>query len=209
MKKEKELKINVNLMKKKPYIYITIFIISLIIIIVTVLVSLNNQTLSIEKFTTQESTIIISDNQTSIIENQNELEINLKELENNVIFYEGEIISGTEITPYVRYNKKDYDNAIKENKIIYLYYYAVWCPICVYERNNIFKTFNNLEREDIIGFEVHFNDGIDTEEDREITRKYGVFSQHTHIIINKQGNEIYQSLKTHNSEKLTEKLLEL
>ena len=104
-----------------------------------------------------------------------------------------EKIAGT-TTPYMRYNEVDFNKARSEGKVIYMYFYATWCPICKKERPNILSAFAEMGFGDAIGFEVHFNDDETTQEDQEAARKYGISYQHTTIIFNKKGELVYRSL---------------
>ncbi|HLC68710.1 MAG TPA: hypothetical protein VJH24_02625 [Candidatus Bilamarchaeaceae archaeon] len=107
--------------------------------------------------------------------------------------YQGERIAGS-TTPYLRYNEADFNRARSEGKTIYLYFYATWCPICAAERPDIFSAFNQMAYDNVVGFEVHYNDPETTDEDRAITRALGVPYQHTTIILNDEGEEAYRSL---------------
>lgn len=103
--------------------------------------------------------------------------------------YSGEIISGS-ATPYLRYNKADFDKARSEGRGIYIYFYATWCPLCQAERPNIISTFNSIDVKDAVGFEAHWGDGQNTKEDDNAARDYGVSSQHTHIFVGGDGKVI-------------------
>src|SRR3989344_8295342 len=43
--------------------------------------------------------------------------------------YQGELLAGSS-SPYLAFTKGDYEKARGENKIIFLDFYADWCPIC-------------------------------------------------------------------------------
>lgn len=122
--------------------------------------------------------------------------------------YKGELIAGSK-TPYLRYSKEDFDKARSEGKVIYLYFYATWCPICAAERPSIFETFEEIDYGDVIGFEVHFNDPKTTKEDEDLARELGVSYQHTTIIFDKDGNEAYRSLSKINKNKIKEEISKL
>ena len=107
--------------------------------------------------------------------------------------HQGEVIAG-ETTKYIRYSKSDYEKALAEDKAVYLYFYANWCPICRAERPSILQAFNEMNAEDAIGFEVHYNDNEVTNDDKTITKGFGISYQHTTIILDKDGNEVFRSL---------------
>ncbi len=106
---------------------------------------------------------------------------------------------------YYRYNKEAYDSAVIEGKVVYLYFYASWCPICKESRPKILDAFNKMSFDDVIGFEVHYNDNEVTDEDREITRNYQIPYQHTTIIA-KNGEQVFKSLEELTTEKLIEEI---
>ncbi len=126
--------------------------------------------------------------------------------------YIGEVIAGT-TTKYIRYNKADYDKALTEGKVIYLYFYANWCPICREERPKILATFNEMNYPNAIGFEAHFNDNEVTKDDEELARQLGVSYQHTSVIhvvgIDKTGKEAFRSLSSVSKETIKDRIGEL
>lgn len=107
--------------------------------------------------------------------------------------YGGQIIAGM-ATPYIRYNEADFNKARDEGKVIYLYFYANWCPICAAERPTIFEAFNEMDDPEVVGFEVHYKDSQTNEEDTAAARTFGVPYQHTTIILRPDGSESYRSL---------------
>lgn len=127
---------------------------------------------------------------------------------NHVDGYNGEVIAGS-TTPYIRYSKEDFDKARSENKIIYLYFYATWCPICKSERPSIFAAFDEMNYDNVVGFEVHFNDDKTNQEDEDIARELGIAYQHTSIIFDKNGNEEYRSLSKISKDELKEEIIKL
>ncbi|MBI4021657.1 MAG: thioredoxin family protein [Candidatus Aenigmarchaeota archaeon] len=100
--------------------------------------------------------------------------------------YTGELIAGS-TTPYLRYTKADFDQALADGKAVYVYVYATWCPICAAERPNILATFDGLELTNAVGFESHWNDGQNNQDDAALAQTYGVAYQHTHLFIRPDG----------------------
>ena len=106
---------------------------------------------------------------------------------------------------YYRYSKEAYDAASAENNVVYMYFYANWCPICKGARPKILEAFNKMNFDDVVGFEVHYNDDQVTEEDREITRNYQIPYQHT-TIITKNKEQTFKSLEELSTETLIKEI---
>ena len=106
---------------------------------------------------------------------------------------------------YYRYDPVQYQNALADNKVVYLYFYANWCPICKEARPKILNAFNQINYQDVVGFEVHFNDDETKDFDVEITRNYQIPYQHTTVIA-RGGKETTRSLNALTTEEI---LLEL
>jgi len=127
--------------------------------------------------------------------------------EKEMIPYSGDTIAGS-TTPYIRYNKADFDRALREGKLIYLYFYATWCPLCKAERPSILSAFDSLGETGAVGFEVHWGDGQNTVEDNDLARYYGVSSQHTHVFIGRDGKVVEKIVGSLNG-RLAENIISL
>ena len=118
--------------------------------------------------------------------------------------YQGEILAGS-VTPYIAFNKADYDKAVSENKIVLLYFYAEWCPSCKTEQIQTFAAFNELEREDVVGFRVNYRDsGVDSFEE-ELAKEHGVTYQHTKVIL-QNGERVLKAPNSWKKEKYLEEI---
>lgn len=111
------------------------------------------------------------------------------------------LLAGTK-SFYYRFDKAHFENSLQQNKIIFLDFHADWCPICRSEKPEILAAFNELENDDVVGYQVHYNDGQTTEDDKEMAKKYGITYQHTKVVIGKDGNVALKSLEVFSKEKV-------
>lgn len=105
--------------------------------------------------------------------------------------YTGTILAG-KASPYIEFNTKDYEMAKKEGKILFLEFYANWCPICRAQAPKLVEGFNSLERTDVVGFRVNYNDPETDDTEKALAKEFGVTYQHTHVIV-KDGKVLSKS----------------
>ncbi len=103
----------------------------------------------------------------------------------------GEILAGRS-SLLLDFNKKDYDAAIRSSKLVVLYFYANWCPICRLEFPLMKDAFNELSGDSVIGFRVNYNDSGTDEDEIGLAREFGVAYQHTKVFL-KDGRRILKS----------------
>lgn len=121
--------------------------------------------------------------------------------------YTGKLLAGT-ASEYREFNQKDYEKALKEDKIIFLDFYANWCPICRAEAPEITAGFNNLNNDKIIGFRVNYNDSDTDKDEKELAAKFQVTYQHTKVIL-ENGQVILKDLDQWDKQRFTEELAKL
>ncbi len=106
--------------------------------------------------------------------------------------FKGKVLAGTK-SPLIDFNKADYDAALASKKLIVLYYYASWCPICKAETtNSLYPAFNELQNENVIGFRVNYKDDTTDKDEESLAREHGVAYQHTKVFI-KDGTRILKA----------------
>jgi len=105
--------------------------------------------------------------------------------------FSGTVIAGTS-APLLEYSKADYDKAIASDKLVVLYFYANWCPICKKEFKDTEAAFNELQSDNVVGFRIHYNDTDTTDEQKQLAKEFGVGYQHTKVFI-KDGQRVLKS----------------
>lgn len=103
---------------------------------------------------------------------------------------------------YYRFEKTHYEKSLAEGKVIFLDFHANWCPICRNEQPNIFAAFNELNNENVVGYQVHYNDDETNEDDEELAKKFGITYQHTKVILDKNGEVALKSLEVFSKDKV-------
>ena len=92
------------------------------------------------------------------------------------------------LSGYRAYNEEEFEAALKSDKVVFLEFHAVWCPICNALEPKIYAAFSELPSDKVVGFKADF----DTE--TELKQRYNVISQHTHLIF-KNGEIKLKSLE--------------
>jgi thioredoxin 1 len=118
--------------------------------------------------------------------------------------YSGTILAGS-ATPYIEFNKQDYDKALAEGKSILLYFYASWCPTCKAEQPKIFEAFDSMDSDNIIGFRVNYQDSETDSEETALAKQFGVAYQHTKVILS-NGERVLKSPESWDTERYLDEL---
>ena len=105
--------------------------------------------------------------------------------------YSGTVLAGKSAS-LLDFTKADYDTAVKSDKLVVLYFYANWCPICIAEFPIMQRAFNELTTEGVIGFRVNYNDNQTDSDEKNLAKQFGVAYQHTKVFV-KNGQKILKS----------------
>lgn len=84
--------------------------------------------------------------------------------------------------PLYIFNQAAYEAEVKKGKLVILYYYAKWCPICARETAEaLYPFFDSVTDSRVIGFRINFND-FDTDRDETaMAKKYQIAYQHSKV----------------------------
>jgi thioredoxin 1 len=110
---------------------------------------------------------------------------------NNKAPLETSILAGKN-SVYREFNQEDYESALKTGKIIFLDFYANWCPICRAEAPHIHSGFDELTSDKVVGFRVNYKDDQTNKDEDALAKEFKILYQHTKVIL-KDGKEVLRS----------------
>lgn len=111
--------------------------------------------------------------------------------------YEGEVLAGT-TTPYLSFTQSDYDAALAANKKIIINFYASWCPNCREEQAQAIAAFNQLQNDNVVGFQVNYKDSNTDAAEEALAKEFGITYQHTKVIL-ENGERVLKSTESWNT----------
>lgn len=133
-----------------------------------------------------------------VLQNQNNSERNLPRQDSvvtpenqgvsTVDGYAGNLLAGKS-SSYLEFQKNDYEKALQSGKIVFLNFYANWCPVCRAETSEVQAAFDGLTTDQIVGFRVNYNDSDTDEDEKAFAKEFGVTYQHTKVIL-KNGKQM-------------------
>lgn len=106
--------------------------------------------------------------------------------------YTGTILAGS-TSPVIDFNEADFDQAVQSDKLVVLYFYADWCPICKKEVQSAFlPAFDSLNEPDVVAFRVNYRDNFTDPVESALAREHGIAYQHTKVFL-KNGKRVLKS----------------
>ncbi len=118
--------------------------------------------------------------------------------------YQGEVLAGGS-SPLLTYNEADLNEVLSSDKLVVLYFYANWCPVCRAEVPHLKGAFDELSGDNVVGFLVHFNDTETTDPEEALAREHGVAYQHTKVFI-KNGERVLKAPDSWQTERYLEEI---
>ncbi len=103
----------------------------------------------------------------------------------------GAVLAGT-TSPYLEFTPESYQKALDDGKVVLLYFYASWCPICKVEQKHTFAAFDELNNENVVGFRVNYRDSDTDKNEEALAKQFGITYQHTKVIL-KDGKQILKA----------------
>ena len=94
----------------------------------------------------------------------------------------GKVLAGKN-SQFFEFKQPDYENALASGKIIFLDFYANWCPVCRGEAPEIHTGFDSLQTDKVIGFRVNYNDSDTDEDEKKLAEEFKIPYQHTKVIL--------------------------
>lgn len=97
-----------------------------------------------------------------------------------LVMTEGENVKSAQLLDFT---KSGYESVLTTDKLIVLYFYANWCPICKAEFPLMVQAFNELTTDKVIGFRVNYSDNQTDSDEEALARQFGVAYQHTKVFV--------------------------
>lgn len=114
-------------------------------------------------------------------------------------------ITAGSLSRYLEFNQEDYEKALASDKIVFLNFYANWCPICREEQPLVEEVFNELKTDQVVGFRVNYNDSDTNEAEKKLADRFGITYQHTKVIL-KDGKEVLKNGEPWDKERFEEEI---
>jgi len=107
--------------------------------------------------------------------------------------FSGTVLAGSpKSAPLLDFNQADYETAVKSGKLVVLFFYANWCPVCKEEFPKMESAFNSLTSKEVVGFRVNYSDNQTDKDEEALAREFGVGYQHTKVFV-KNGERILKA----------------
>lgn len=119
------------------------------------------------------------------------------------VSFDGSVIAGA-TAPLLDFNQPDFDKAMASDKLVVLYFYANWGPVCKTEVSTaLYPAFNEWTEPNIVGFRVNYNDNQTDLIENDLAELYGVTYQHTKVFL-RDGERVLKNTEAWTKERFVE-----
>lgn len=101
---------------------------------------------------------------------------------------------------YAPFTKSAYEQARADGKVIYLEFYANWCPICAAQAPALEAAFSELKNPGVAAFRVNYKDSDTDADEQALAQEFNIVYQHTHVILGPDGSVRKKSQETWDKE---------
>ncbi len=107
----------------------------------------------------------------------------------------GSAMDKSGLSGYLPFTSEKFNQAKREGKVIFLEFYANWCPTCASQKPALEQAFNELKTSNpnVVGFQVNYKDSETDETEVLLAKDYGISYQHTHVILTSTGQVALKS----------------
>lgn len=114
------------------------------------------------------------------------------------------LLAGT-TSQYYEFSQAEFNKAVDDHKVIYLEFYATWCPTCKAQEPSILAAFQKLTDPNLTGFRVNYNDNFTDLDEKALSERYNVTYQHTKVILH-DGEVLFNKNEIWNEQTALKKL---
>ena len=99
-----------------------------------------------------------------------------------------------EKSSYAPFTKAAYDKARSEGKVVFLEFYANWCPYCAEQKPVNEAAFAGPQMpKGVAGFQVNYKDSDTDADEQALAREFGISYQHTRVVLKADGSVSHKS----------------
>lgn len=109
-------------------------------------------------------------------------------------------------TTYVPFTQAAYMQAQADGKIIFLEFYANWCPTCKAQAPALEDGLSRITSENFAAFRVNYKDSETDSDEQALAQKFNITYQHTHIVTNESEEVLLRSQENWSADDVEQKV---